>query len=127
MTNAEQNHKINGNLYSIYSSVKYVSDEYDDFFAVKNLMNTVNQEVIDIESIFSMHSIIQQQDIGKYCYVPGDLAEIQSGIVCYTDFYYVDINTLDILGKISTHPKTDSEDKYMILCDVKYAKEHGWM
>ncbi|MCL2079198.1 MAG: hypothetical protein FWH17_05050 [Oscillospiraceae bacterium] len=115
-------------LYSIYNATQYTSMELGDFFAVKNLINTADKEINEIELILNLHEIIQTEDLGRYCFVPGDCTKIQEpNIYCITDFYLVDKNTLEIAGKIDVASTNTVPNDLLILCDEEYAKSHGWL
>ena len=116
-------------FYSVYNAIQYSSAELGDFFAVKNLMDTANKEIIEIERTLYAHGIIQSKDVGRYCFVPGDCVKIQEpNIYCFTDFYLVDKNALKIIGKIKTYPEPNiGLNDFLILCDEEYAKTHGWL
>jgi len=120
---------MTGILYSIYNAIQYSSEELGDFFAVKNLLNTQTKEIDEIEKILYRHGVIKLNDVKKYCYVPGDYAMVQEpNIICFTDFYITDIETLEIIGKVKTYPEPNTGlNNFMILCDTDYAKPRGWL
>ena len=115
--------------YSIYNAIQYNSENLGDFFAVKNLLNTENKEIDEIEKILYRHGIIQSEDINLYCYVPGSRAmTAMPNIICFTDFYLVDKNSLEIVRKVNTYPEPNTGlNNLLILCDVDYAKSHDWI
>ena len=116
-------------FYSVYNAIQYSSEELGDFFAVKNLINTANNEIIYIERVLYDYGLIQSQDIDRYCFVPGSSAIVQSpNILCFTDFYLTDKRTLEIIGKVITYPAPNNGlNDFIILCDTDYAKTHGWL
>ena len=120
---------MKGEIFSIYNSKEYISEELGNFFAVKNLMNPKTMEIIGFEDVLLRQDFIQLEDIGKYCYVPGSYAMVmEPNIICYTDFYLVDNISLEIIRKISAYRTNNDEvEGFMILCDTKYASEHRWM
>jgi len=115
--------------YSIYNAIQYDSEEHGKFFAVKNLLNTENNEILKIERVLYCHGIIQSRDLNKYCFVPGDRAEIgMPNIICFIDFYLVDLDTLEIAGKVKTYPEPNiGLNNFLILSETDYAWERGWI
>ena len=116
-------------FYSVYNAIGYNSEEHGDFFAVKNLLNTTNKEIIDIEKALYCHGLIQSSDLNLYCFVPGSHATTKEpDIICFTDFYLVNKETLEIICKINTIPEPNNGlNDFLILCETSYAKEHGWI
>ena len=115
--------------YSIYNAIHYDSEELGEFFAVKNLLNTENREIFEIERVLYSHGTIQSKDLNKYCFVPGDRAEIGiPNIICFIDFYLVDLDTLEITGKIKIYPESNiGLNNFLTLCETDYAHERGWI
>ena len=117
-------------FYSVYNAIKYSSETHGDFFAVKNLLNTANNEVVGIEKALYCHGIIQSRDLNKYCFVPGGHATANDhpDILIFMDFYLVEESTLEIIRKVSTYPEPNfGLNNFLILCDAAYAKSHGWV
>jgi len=114
--------------YSVYNAIGYSSEKHGDFFAVKNLLDAVKNEILDIEKALYCHGIIQSGELNQYCFVPGGHAIIKENIICFIDFYLVDKNTLEIIRKVKTYPEPNfGLNDFLILCETAYANEHGWI
>jgi len=116
-------------FYSVYTAIRYSSEEHGDFFAVKNLLDTANNETFNIEKALYCHGLIQLRDLNQYCFVPGDHTYTENpNIIVFLDFYLVIKSTLEIIGKIKTYPDPNiGLNDFLILCEIDYAKKHGWV
>ena len=115
--------------YSVYNAIMYKSQQHGDFFAAKNLLDAVNNEIIYIEKVLYRHGIIQSGELDRYCFVPGSHGIIkQPNIICFMDFYLVDKESLEIVRQVKTYPEPNiGLNDFLILCEMDYAKSHGWI